>query len=87
MRAASVANSPEQFAKHVLELLALSPTQRRARAAQSDLSDLTWSSVLEPLWPILEHAASQGRANGPDELRMTSLHSVRINYGSVSRQQ
>lgn len=81
--ASSVANTPEQFAHHVLALLALSPAERRARANSSDLSDLTWSRTLEPLWPLLTGAA--GRAAGdPLDQRMTSLHRVRIEYGTVS---
>ena len=38
IHASSVANSPEQFATHVLDLLARSPAERRARAARADLS-------------------------------------------------
>jgi len=56
--ACSVANTPHQFADHVLALLALSPAERRARANSSDLSHLTWSHTLEPLWPLLDRAAA-----------------------------
>jgi sugar transferase (PEP-CTERM/EpsH1 system associated) len=84
LSASSVSNTPEQFAQQTIDLLALSPSERRSRAARADLSDLAWSSVLKPLWPILESAASP---RGLDELRMASLHGVRINYGSVSQQR
>lgn len=85
--ASSVANTPDQFAHHVLALLALSPSERRARAAASDLSHLTWSRTLEPLWSLLAHAAGQHEASDRHDQRMTSLHGVRIDYGTVSRQQ
>jgi len=85
--ASSVANTPDQFAHHVLALLALSPSERRARAAASDLSHLTWSRTLEPLWSLLAHAAGQYEASDRRDQRLTSLHGVRIDYGTVSRQQ
>lgn len=56
--ASSVANTPGQFAHHVVTVLAMSPDARRARAATSDLGQLTWSRALEPLWPLLARAAS-----------------------------
>ena len=55
--ASFVANSAPRFAEHVINLLALSPQQRRARAECADLSALTWPRTLAPLWPLLEHAA------------------------------
>ncbi|MDP3718913.1 MAG: TIGR03087 family PEP-CTERM/XrtA system glycosyltransferase [Acidobacteriota bacterium] len=85
--ASSVANTPEQFAHHVLALLALSPTERRERASRSDLSHLTWPQTLEPLWPLLEHAASPRGSGDARDPRMASLHSVRIGYGTVSQPQ
>jgi polysaccharide biosynthesis protein PslH len=56
--ASLVANTPHGFAAHVIELLRRTPQERRATAAAADLSPLTWSRTLEPLWPILERAAS-----------------------------
>ena len=56
--ASRVGNTPEDFAAHVINLLSLSPQQRRTIARSANLSELTWSRSLEPLWPILE-AASQ----------------------------
>ena len=44
--ASSVSNTPEQFAQQTIDLLSMSPSERRARAASADLSHLTWSSVL-----------------------------------------
>lgn len=82
--ASSVANTPAQFAHHVLALLALSPAERRARANRADMSHLTWPRTLEPLWPILEHAARRGDAR---DSRITSLRGVRIDYGTVSQPQ
>jgi sugar transferase (PEP-CTERM/EpsH1 system associated) len=58
MPAARVANTPEAFAEHLLDLLGQSPAARRNIAASGDLSALTWSRTLQPLWSILERAAS-----------------------------
>jgi sugar transferase (PEP-CTERM/EpsH1 system associated) len=84
--ASSVANTPRQFADHLLALLALSPDARRARARGANLSGLTWPRTLEPLWPILEQAANPNSAGATDH-RMPSLHGVRIGYGTVSQPQ
>ncbi|MGE0864754.1 MAG: TIGR03087 family PEP-CTERM/XrtA system glycosyltransferase [Vicinamibacterales bacterium] len=85
--AAAVANSAGEFAAAVLALLALSPAQRRARARSADLSHLTWPSTLEPLWPLLAHAARRRGADEVSERRMASLHGVGIDYRTVSRPQ
>jgi len=61
MAASRRANTPAAFAEEVLQLLQLSPSDRRAIAASSDLSPLTWSRTLEPLWSILERAAGSSR--------------------------
>jgi sugar transferase (PEP-CTERM/EpsH1 system associated) len=55
--ASFVANTPEGFANHILDLLARSPQQRRAIAASADCSGLTWARTLEPFRQILESAA------------------------------
>jgi polysaccharide biosynthesis protein PslH len=55
--ASRVADTPEDFAAHVLNLLSLSPEQRRTVARSANLSELTWARTLESLWPILEAAA------------------------------
>ena len=60
--ASMVANSPRRFANHVLTLLRKTPAERRAMAAASDLSRLTWTHTLQPLWPLLEHAAATSGA-------------------------
>ena len=57
MAAARVANTPQAFAEHVVDLLNHSAQERRAIAASGDLSELTWSRTLAPLWSILERAA------------------------------
>jgi sugar transferase (PEP-CTERM/EpsH1 system associated) len=57
-----VANTPERFAEHVANLLGKSAAQRRAIAARSDLSALTWARTLAPLWPIFERAAGSPHA-------------------------
>lgn len=63
--ACSVANTPERFAAHVLDLLARSPEQRRAIAQSADLGGLTWSRTLQPLRRILERAAASDRRITP----------------------
>jgi sugar transferase (PEP-CTERM/EpsH1 system associated) len=85
--ASSVANTPQQFAEHVLAILALPPDARRTRARSSDLSSLTWPRTLEPLWPILKHAADPNEIVDATNQRMASLHGVSIDYGTVSQPQ
>lgn len=58
MPASRVANTAEDFARHVIELLSLPPAARRELAASGDLGELTWPRTLEPLFPIFEYAAS-----------------------------
>ncbi|HEX4914662.1 MAG TPA: TIGR03087 family PEP-CTERM/XrtA system glycosyltransferase [Vicinamibacterales bacterium] len=57
-----VANSPQLFANHVVDLLTRTPQQRLAMAAAADFTRLTWSRTLEPLLPLLERAAKSGSA-------------------------
>lgn len=77
--ASRVANTATQFAGHVLDLLAMSPVERRAIAGAADFSALTWARTLEPLWPIFESAARRRKL-----VRTTSvLASTNARYGSV----
>jgi len=55
--ASRVANTPDDFAAQVLNLLSLTPEQRRTIARAANLGELTWTHTLEPLWPIIEAAA------------------------------
>jgi sugar transferase (PEP-CTERM/EpsH1 system associated) len=55
--ASRVANTPAQFAAHLVELLAKPPDERRAMAMSADFSKLTWRRTLAALWPVLESAA------------------------------
>jgi sugar transferase (PEP-CTERM/EpsH1 system associated) len=55
--ASLVANTPPRFATHITDLLGRSATERRALARSSDLGQLTWPRMLEPLLSILEGAA------------------------------
>ena len=52
--ACPVADTPELFADAVLDLLALTPDERRARAGRALLEPLDWRTTLEPLWSLLE---------------------------------
>jgi sugar transferase (PEP-CTERM/EpsH1 system associated) len=55
--ACSVADTPEEFADTVIDLLALTPDERRARAARAVLDPLDWPTTLEPLWSLLQSIA------------------------------
>ncbi len=68
MPASRVANTPQAFAGEVVQLLQRSPAERRAVAAGGELSALTWARTLEPLWPILERAASSSKPRVPSAL-------------------
>jgi hypothetical protein len=48
------AAQPEEFARQVVQLLALSPEQRRARARAADVASMSWSRILRPLVDIVE---------------------------------
>ncbi len=76
--ASRVANTAPDFAEHVLELLALSPDERRALAMSADLSHLSWSRTLAPLWPIFESAASGKLIHSMDQLESSGAP-----YGSA----
>jgi glycosyltransferase involved in cell wall biosynthesis len=58
MPAARIANRPNDFADHVIDLLQQSPAARRQIATSSDLCELTWARTLEPLMSIFESAAN-----------------------------
>jgi len=55
-QASLIANGPDQFAAHVLDLLSRTPEQRRAMALSSDLSSLTWARTLETLPALFQRA-------------------------------
>jgi sugar transferase (PEP-CTERM/EpsH1 system associated) len=56
------ADTPEHFAAHVVELLALAPTARRRHATNARLGDLAWPKRLAPLVDLVETAAGTRRA-------------------------
>jgi sugar transferase (PEP-CTERM/EpsH1 system associated) len=56
--ACRIGDTPEQFAAHALQLLALSGSERRAVAGQADLSALGWEQQLAPLYDILAAAGA-----------------------------
>jgi sugar transferase (PEP-CTERM/EpsH1 system associated) len=59
--AASVAQSPDEFAQEVLALLSLSADARRARASLATLSTLHWANTLSPMWKLFEDAVASKR--------------------------
>jgi polysaccharide biosynthesis protein PslH len=52
--ACEVADEPGEFADRLLRLLALSPGQRRARAASAAMGDMTWESRLAPMLAAID---------------------------------
>lgn len=58
MPASRIANTANDFADEVIDLLRLPAAARRAIARSSDLGQLAWPGILEPLLSILEGAAS-----------------------------
>jgi polysaccharide biosynthesis protein PslH len=77
--ASMVANTPERFAGHIVDLLAMSPEQRRAIARSADLSHLTWTHTLQSLWPIFQSAARQTKLISSEP----RLQPSKTRYGSV----
>ena len=77
--ASRVANTPSQFAGHVLDLLSKSPDERREMAGAADFSRLTWSRTLASLWPIVESAARSQKLIS-DRI---SIQTRDARYGSV----
>jgi hypothetical protein len=45
---------PDDFAREVLQLLAISPDERRARARQADLTSLSWERRLQPIVELVQ---------------------------------
>jgi sugar transferase (PEP-CTERM/EpsH1 system associated) len=68
--ACPVADTPALFAGAVLDLLALTPDERRARAGRAFLEPLDWPTTLDPLWSLLETIVTRrpcGRILEPSE--------------------
>lgn len=55
----TVADNAEEFSTAVVNLLAMNPLNRRARAASADLSRLRWTNTLQELDALLRCAATQ----------------------------
>jgi hypothetical protein len=51
------AGEPARFAGALIELLRLTPEERRGIAAQADLAALSWDAQLAPMLALLEQAA------------------------------
>ena len=77
--ASRVANTPERFADDLLDLLRLTPIERRAMARGADFSGLTWLRTLATLWPLFESAARRGKIY----LESSSIEATTARYGSV----
>jgi sugar transferase (PEP-CTERM/EpsH1 system associated) len=60
-----VADAPEDFARAVLQCLALNPDERRDLAVRADLSGLQWEDQLRPLRTILSAASRRSPAAEP----------------------
>jgi sugar transferase (PEP-CTERM/EpsH1 system associated) len=57
--ACRLANEPEPFAAAVLDLLSMTPADRRAVAERSNLGSLSWPACLAPFATLIESAARQ----------------------------
>jgi len=55
--ACRLANDPEPFASAILDLLAMTPDERRAVANMADLASLNWPACLAPMGALIESAA------------------------------
>jgi glycosyltransferase involved in cell wall biosynthesis len=55
--ACSIADTPDAFAREILRLLAMTPTERRAEASRVDIDRLDWSHTLAPLEGIVRDVA------------------------------
>ena len=55
--ACRVADAPESFAQEVIELLELTPAERRAAAERVDFGPLSWKTRLADLEGVLTRAA------------------------------
>jgi glycosyltransferase involved in cell wall biosynthesis len=62
--ASLVANTPQRFADHVVDVLSRTPAERRSVALSSDLSSLTWDRTLDAL-PSIFFRARQPLLNSP----------------------
>ena len=59
MPACTVADTPEAFARALVERLRLQPDERRTLAASADLSGMGWEARLAPFRAILKEAAGR----------------------------
>jgi sugar transferase (PEP-CTERM/EpsH1 system associated) len=58
-RACAVGNMPDEFAAAILKFLAATPEARRACAARARLHELSWDTVLAPLWDTLNEVVDR----------------------------
>ena len=58
--ASLIANTPERFAGHVLDLLSRTPEDRRRMAMSADMTSLSWSRTLAPLTGLCKNASEFG---------------------------
>jgi sugar transferase (PEP-CTERM/EpsH1 system associated) len=62
-----VADTAESFAAAVIDLLALTPGERRAIAARVDLAGLRWEQRLAPMASLVESAGASPRVDGAED--------------------
>ena len=63
LNACRLADTPDDFAAAVIDLLALTPQARRALAAEARVADLTWPRCLAPLGDLLQSAATSASSS------------------------
>jgi polysaccharide biosynthesis protein PslH len=59
LAACRLANDPADFAASVIDLLSLTPAERRAIANSADLADLSWPGCLAPFCDLIAAAADK----------------------------
>jgi glycosyltransferase involved in cell wall biosynthesis len=81
--ACRLADTSDEFALAVIDLLAMPAASRRAEASRADLASLSWPERLAPLVDLLECAANVERS--PDRLTAVAARTALCSGGSSGR--
>jgi polysaccharide biosynthesis protein PslH len=79
--ACRLANEPEAFASAVLDLLSMTPAERRAVARTAGLESLSWPACLAPLTTLIESAARRTSASPGVHVSRSVNNSLPITIG------
>lgn len=75
--ACRLADDAAEFARAIVDLLALTPAERRATAARAWVSDLTWSGRVALLLRLVENAVGAGASDTLDAVAPRALAGAR----------